>query len=58
MFGPKRLEVMGELRNVRNEEPHNLYSSPRVIGMVKLMRMSWAGLVARMGRRRMNKCYW
>jgi hypothetical protein len=31
---------------------HNLYSSPSIIKMIKLMRMRWAGHVARVGEKR------
>jgi hypothetical protein len=31
---------------------HKLYSSPNIIRMIKLMRMRWAGHVARMGETR------
>jgi hypothetical protein len=44
IFGPKRDEVTG---GWRNEELHNLYSSPRVIRMITSRRMRWAGHVAR-----------
>jgi hypothetical protein len=37
---------------MHNEELHNLYSSPDIIRQVKLMRMRWAGHVARMGEER------
>jgi uncharacterized pyridoxamine 5'-phosphate oxidase family protein len=38
---------------------HNLYSSPNIIRMIMLRRMRWAGLVARIGRRRrMHVVYW
>jgi hypothetical protein len=33
--GPKRDEVTGEWRKLHNEELHNLYSSPDIIGQVK-----------------------
>jgi hypothetical protein len=52
IFGPKRAEVTGGWRKLHNEELHNLYSSPSVIGMVKSRRMRWAGHVARMGEQR------
>jgi hypothetical protein len=48
-FGPKRDEVTGGCRKLRNEELHNLYSSPSIIRMIKSMRMRWAGHVARIG---------
>jgi hypothetical protein len=39
-------------RKLHNEELHNLYSSPSIIRMIKLRRMSWAGHVVRMGTKR------
>jgi hypothetical protein len=50
IFGPKRDEVTGDWRKLRNEELHNFYSSPNIIRMIKSRRMRWAGNVARMGR--------
>jgi hypothetical protein len=35
-----------------NEELRNLYSSPSIIIMMKLRRMSWAGHVSRIGVKR------
>jgi hypothetical protein len=52
IFGPKRDEVTGDWRKLHNEELHNLYSSPNIIGMIKSRRMRWAGHVARMGETR------
>jgi hypothetical protein len=49
IFGPKRVEVMGEWRKMHNGELHNLYSSPGIIRQIKSRRMRWAGHVARMG---------
>jgi hypothetical protein len=49
IFCPKRDEVTGDWRELRNEELHKLYSSPNIIRMIKSRRMSWAGHVARMG---------
>jgi hypothetical protein len=40
IFGPKRDEVIGDRRKLRNEKLHNLYSSPNIIRMVKLWKMS------------------
>jgi hypothetical protein len=45
-------EVTGEWRKLHNEELHDLYSSPGIIGIIKLRRMRWAGHVARMGEKR------
>jgi hypothetical protein len=35
IFGPKRDEVTGEWRKLRNEELTDLYSSPHIIRVVK-----------------------
>ena len=45
---PKRDEVTGEWRNLRNEELNDLYSLPNIVRVVKSRRMRWAGHVARM----------
>jgi hypothetical protein len=47
IFGPENDEEIG-WRKLRNEEFHNLYSSPRIIKVIKSMRMRGAGHVARM----------
>jgi hypothetical protein len=39
-------------RKVRNEELHNLYSSPNIITIIKSRRMRWAWHVATMGEKR------
>jgi hypothetical protein len=52
IFGPKRDEVTGGWRKLHNEEPHNLYSSPSIIIMIKSRRMIWAGNIVRMGKKR------
>jgi hypothetical protein len=49
---PKRDKVMEGWRKLHNEEPHNLYSSPSIIKMIKSRMMRWAGHVARMGVKR------
>jgi hypothetical protein len=55
IFGPKRVEVIGGWRKLHNEELHNLYCSPSIIGIIKSRRMRWAGHVARMGE---EECIW
>jgi hypothetical protein len=47
IFGPKREEVTGEWRRLRNEQLKDLYSSPNIIRVMKSRRMRWAGHVAR-----------
>jgi hypothetical protein len=58
IFGPKRDEVTGEWRKLRNEELSDLYSSPSIIKIIKSQRMRWAGHVARMGKRGTRIDYW
>jgi hypothetical protein len=43
IFEPKRDEVMGEWRELHNEELCDLYSSPSIIGIIQTRWMSWAG---------------
>jgi hypothetical protein len=47
IFGPKRDEVIGEWRKLRNEELNDLFSSQNVIRVMKLI-TRWAGYAARM----------
>jgi hypothetical protein len=57
IFGLKRVEMMGGWRKLRNQEHHDLYSSPSLIRIIKLRRIGWEGHVARMGRRGMCMGY-
>jgi hypothetical protein len=52
VFGPKRDEMTGKWRKLRNEELNDLYSLPNIVRVVTSKRMRWAGLVARMGEER------
>jgi hypothetical protein len=52
IFGPEREEVTGELRKLRNEELHELYSSPSIIRIMKSRRMRWVGHITRMGEKK------
>jgi hypothetical protein len=52
IFGSGRDEVTEEWRILHNEELRDLYSSPRIIRIIKQRRMKWAGRVARMGEKR------
>ena len=47
IFGPKRDGVTGEWRKLHNEELNDLYSSPKIVRVIKSRRMRWAGHVAR-----------
>jgi hypothetical protein len=46
IFGPKRDEVTGGWRKLRNEELRNLYSLPSIIRIIKTRRVGWARRVA------------
>jgi hypothetical protein len=52
IFGPKRDEVTGEWRKLHNEELRDLYSSPRIIRIIKSRKIRWARHVAQMGEKR------
>jgi hypothetical protein len=45
IFGPKMKED-GSWRKMHNDELHSLYSSPNIVGVIKVTRMRWAGHVA------------
>jgi hypothetical protein len=47
--------MTGGCRKLHNEELHNLYSSPDIIGMIKSRRMISTGHVERMGAK-LNAC--
>jgi len=44
VFEPKRDEVTGEWRKLRNEELNDLYCSPNDVRVIKSRRMGWAGM--------------
>jgi hypothetical protein len=50
IFGPKRDEITEELRNLHDEDLHNLYSSLNIIRMIKSRRIRWVGHVACLGK--------
>jgi hypothetical protein len=52
IFGTKRNGVKGGWRKLHNEELHNLYSSPSIIGIIKSRRVRWAGNAAHIGENR------
>jgi hypothetical protein len=43
IFGSRRDEMTGDWRKLRNEELHNLYSSPDIIRMIKSRRIEMGG---------------
>jgi hypothetical protein len=49
--------VNGGWRKLHNEELHNLCSPPNITRMFMSRRMTWAGHVARMGRRGIHMGY-
>jgi hypothetical protein len=51
IFGPKKDEVKGEWRKLHNEELIDVYSSPNIIGVIKMRIMRWAEYVARVDER-------
>jgi hypothetical protein len=52
IFVLKRDEVTGEWKKLHNEELHDLYSSPRIIRIIKSRMMKWEGHVSQMGEKR------
>jgi len=52
IFGSRRDEVKGEWRRLHNKELNDLYSSPKIVRVIKSRRMRWAGHVAPMGEER------
>jgi cell division protein FtsL len=52
IFGQKRDELTKGWRNLHNEELLDLYSSSRIIKIIKSMRMRWVRHVARIGKNR------
>jgi hypothetical protein len=48
IFGPKRDEVTGQWRKLRNEELNDMYFPPNLV-QVNKSRMRWAGHVAHIG---------
>jgi hypothetical protein len=55
IFGPKRDEITGEWRKLHNEELNDLYSSPNIVRLIKSRIIGWAGHVARMGERSVQR---
>jgi hypothetical protein len=52
IFGPKRNEVIGELRKLHNKELHDLYFSPTIVRVIKSRKMRWLRHVVRMGEKK------
>jgi len=49
VFGPNMEEITGDWRKLKNEEFHDMYSSPNIIHVIKSRRMRWVGHVERIG---------
>jgi hypothetical protein len=58
IFGHKRDEIRREWRKLHNEELNDLNSSTRIIRLIKLKRMRWAGRIARMRRVKVYIRFW
>jgi hypothetical protein len=52
IFGPKRDEVTGEWRRLRNKELYVVYSSPNTIQAIKSRKLRWAGHAESIGEKR------
>jgi hypothetical protein len=55
IIGRKWDEVTGGWGKLHNEDLHNLYSSPRIIRMIKSRRMRWAGHVTQLREKRNSR---
>jgi hypothetical protein len=58
IVGPKRDEVTGEYRRLRNEELNNLHSSPNIVRVTKSRKIRWARHVALLGRGDVERGFW
>jgi hypothetical protein len=58
IFGPMRNEVTGEWRKLHNEELHDLYCSPNIVQVIKLIRMRWMRHVVRMEKGETYTGFW
>ena len=51
IFGHKKEDVAGDLRNVRNEGLLELYCYPDIITYIRVRRMRWIGHVRRVAEK-------
>jgi len=56
IYVPKWEEVEGDWRKLCNEELHDLYLAG-IVQIIKIMRMRWAGNVARMGKEKYDQVF-
>jgi hypothetical protein len=52
IFEHKRDEVIGERRRLHNEELNDLYCSPNIFRVIKLIKKEMGGACSRYGERR------
>ena len=57
-FVPKRVEEIGEWRKLHNEELNDLYSSPKIVRMIKSRSMGWEVHVAGMEKGKACTKFW
>jgi hypothetical protein len=58
IVGNKRDKVTGESRKLHNEELNDLYSSSKLVQVIKLRRMRWAGHLRYGGRGQAYTVFW
>jgi len=58
IFGPKREDVTAGWEKLHKYEFRHLYSSPNIILVVKLMRISYSRDVTRVGETRIHSEFW
>ena len=58
IFGPRRNEVTGKWMRLHNEEPNGLYTSPKIVRIIKSRIMKLAGQMARIGDERGRIGFW
>jgi hypothetical protein len=57
IFGPEK-EEDGLWRQLQNDELHSLYSSQKIVRVIKSRRMRWTGYVAHTGKGEIFTGFW